>query len=601
MPTESTPRSSLLVYGALAAVWLLVTGWLALEHAQTKALARKALLNRARDITNTIGLVSRAGPPGVIRQSRLEAVLKELTETTELRSVALLNAEGEIVATAGDPFREDIKRLPSQGTQWDRDTVTIVNLVDFGQSERSDGTTRPPTVVIPREADEEAWRYRRSRDDRATTSSLPRPDRPGPPDGDPNRRLGDDSDFPPPPPGMPDGDMPPPPGSLRSVDAQVTPSASSDRAETRSENPPAAASSTEGPSRETVETRRPGEGEFGPRPDAESGARSEGEPPGPRPEGERSSSRRFFHRPYWMDPAHYEGLLAKRGLHGFVLVMSTVNMRGELQRDLWLRLVVSVAALIAVAGVGVGWRGLVKSTQLQIRLVRAQEMNERLREMNLAAAGLAHEARNPLNIVRGVAQIIEKHAEVPATVRKQATQITDEVDRVTQRLNEFIKYSKPAQPRVAPTPLAAVVAEVFGALQTDLEDKNVKVESRVRDRSVLADESLLRQVVFNLVLNAVQAVGDGGRVVVSIESARRGEAVLSVEDNGPGVPADLREQVFRPYFTTREQGSGLGLAVVRQIVLAHHWGIECTTSDLGGAAFRIAGVKTLDGEDKTPA
>ena len=95
-------------------------------------------------------------------------------------------------------------------------------------------------------------------------------------------------------------------------------------------------------------------------------------------------------------------------------------------------------ALIAALGLGVAWRGTVRSAQLQMRLVRAQEMNVHLREMNLAAAGLAHETRNPLNLVRGLAQMISKDAGDAPEVHDKALKITEEVDRVTNYLNEFI-------------------------------------------------------------------------------------------------------------------------------------------------------------------
>jgi len=140
-----------------------------------------------------------------------------------------------------------------------------------------------------------------------------------------------------------------------------------------------------------------------------------------------------------------------------------------------------------------------------------------------------------------------------------------------------------------------VVSDGLAALQTDLEDKRIQAGTRGLDCAALADESMLRQVVFNLALNAVQAVREGGRITVAFSAVSREEGMLSVEDDGPGVAPDLREQIFRPYFTTNAQGTGLGLAVVKQIVLAHHWEIECGESEMGGAAFRIRGIRLAHG------
>ena len=310
-------------------------------------------------------------------------------------------------------------------------------------------------------------------------------------------------------------------------------------------------------------------------------------------DGPSSFRFRMFGRPPWMDAAQYEELLSRRGLHGFVLVLSTAAMRAELSRDLWLRLMIATVALVAVIGMAAAWRGMSRSTQLQLRLLRARELNEHLREMNLAAAGLAHETRNPLNIVRGLAQLIEQNALPAREVSGRARQIVEEVDRVNHRMNEFIDYSRPAEPRLAPTSLQSVSRDVASALGTDLEDKGITLAVDGGGLMVQADESLLRQVIFNLLLNAVQAVPEGGWIGISMLIDRAGEGMLRVEDDGPGVPEALREEIFRPYFTTREEGSGLGLALVRQIVLAHQWEIQYGPSTRGGAAFIIRGMKIL--------
>ncbi|MEY2430202.1 MAG: two-component system, NtrC family, sensor histidine kinase HydH, partial [Verrucomicrobiota bacterium] len=107
-------------------------------------------------------------------------------------------------------------------------------------------------------------------------------------------------------------------------------------------------------------------------------------------------------RPPWlrsMDEKEYQALLEKRALHGLVLAMSTESLQAAWTHDLWLRSIIVILATISVLGSGLAWRNLAKSSDLQLRLVRASEMNTHLKEMNLAAAGLAHETRNPLNII----------------------------------------------------------------------------------------------------------------------------------------------------------------------------------------------------------
>lgn len=320
------------------------------------------------------------------------------------------------------------------------------------------------------------------------------------------------------------------------------------------------------------------------------GSAGSGEP-GATNRTERRSGRPRFGRPPWMSEEEYKSMVERRGLHGLILVMSTEAFYQTCAQDLWMRLVIGIFASIAVAGLGSAWRNLTKSSDLQVRLVRASEMNARLKEMNLAAAGLAHETRNPLNIIRGMAQMISREADAAPEVRRRSREIVDETDRVTAQLNEFINYSRPREVRRAPVALDSVVAEVARALNYDLDEKQVRLSVPDKMLTIEADEQLLRQALFNLLLNAVQAVEPGGQIEIIAERGNTGEASLEIRDNGPGVLPDQRAEIFKPYFTTHQNGTGLGLAVVQQIVLAHGWEIECATNQPRGAIFRITHLK----------
>ena len=210
---------------------------------------------------------------------------------------------------------------------------------------------------------------------------------------------------------------------------------------------------------------------------------------------------------------------------------------------------------------------------------------------NIAAAGLAHETRNPLNIIRGVAQLISKQDDATSEVRKRSRDIIEETDRVAAQLNEFINYSRPREVRQTGVALGAVMSEVARALSYDIEEKNIDVKIAAEPLTIEADEQLLRQALFNLVLNAAQAVEPNGAIEIRASKRNSADAVLEVCDNGPGVPTDNRARIFKPYFTTSETGTGLGLAVVQQIVLAHGWEIECLANEPRGALFRITHLK----------
>jgi signal transduction histidine kinase len=131
---------------------------------------------------------------------------------------------------------------------------------------------------------------------------------------------------------------------------------------------------------------------------------------------------------------------------------------------------------------------------------------------------------------------------------------------------------------------------VARALSYDAEEKAIRVDINVGPSVIEADEQLLRQTLFNLILNAIQAVGKNASVSVSARLAD-GAVTLDIADTGPGVPDERRTQIFKPYFTTDEHGTGLGLAVVRQIVLAHGWKIECLPNEPVGAIFRITHIR----------
>jgi two-component system sensor histidine kinase HydH len=109
--------------------------------------------------------------------------------------------------------------------------------------------------------------------------------------------------------------------------------------------------------------------------------------------------------------------------------------------------------------------------------------------------------------------------------------------------------------------------------------------------TIEADERLLRQALFNLLLNAVQAVEPRGEIQVRAVRRNGARAILEIADNGPGVPVEQRFEIFKPYFTTNQTGTGLGLAVVQQIVLAHGWDIQCLSNEPKGALFQITHLK----------
>lgn len=507
-----------LVYGVLVAVWALILLWQAAEHARVRRDARHALILRAKDISTTLGVVLRSQRHfGIISKERLESALNALIKPDELTAVAMLNAAGAVVASAGAPIDWEQRGLLPTGVHWGRDAVTLMNLVDLGTHLTAEAEQPRPPLVLPRE-------------EMFPPFGTNRPPRGTPPPGEPPRPL-------------PDGDSPRPPELAPPI-------------------PPDAGDTNAPPPRRRGPRRGPDGGPA-------------------------------FGRPFWMSEAEYREAIQKQGVHSFVMVLSTASMQTAIRRDFWQRWLINLFATVAMVGLALAWRNQARSAELEVRLVRAAELNSRLREMNLAAAGLAHETKNPLNLIRGLAQMIAKTESVPDEIRQKSRAIVDEADRVTAQLNEFINFSRPREVRRVPVALGAVVQEVICALGPDREDKAVHIHVAEPLPTIEADEPLLRQALFNLLLNAIQAVEPGGRIEVVATKTAPTEATLEIRDNGPGVPPEHRTDIFKPYFTTSARGTGLGLAIVHQIVLAHGWEIECLANSPRGAVFRISHLRLV--------
>jgi signal transduction histidine kinase len=312
----------------------------------------------------------------------------------------------------------------------------------------------------------------------------------------------------------------------------------------------------------------------------------------PPPGDERARRRSRWERwhqshPFMQSPEKYRELYEKQGLHMMVLMLNDQPAQGVINHDWLLRLAMATVALAAAVGAALAWRSLTRSTELELRLTRARALNSYLRELNLAAAGLAHETRNPLNLVRGIAQMVSSDVDTPKAARDQLGRAMEEVDRITARLNEFIDYAKPREPRPVPVSPVAVARDVARTLETDLDDKAIHFECPDHPLEIMADPTMLRQVLFNLLLNAVQAVPRSGHIAVRL-LPRAGWVDLEVVDDGPGIPPEAQSEIFRPYFTLSDHGTGLGLAVVRQIALAHGWEVSHIPNPTGGCIFRLS-------------
>jgi hypothetical protein len=171
-----------------------------------------------------------------------------------------------------------------------------------------------------------------------------------------------------------------------------------------------------------------------------------------------------------------------------------------IRNDAVLRGLVCSVGIVAAFLSALGWRNMQRNADRQIRLIGPGEMNTHLAEMNFAAAGLAHETRNPLNLIRGFAQMISQEVRHQPKLGDHAAAIIEEADRVTVQLNEFINHSKPREVHRAAVDLATMVADLVRTLQPDLEEKQIRVTWTPEPLRILVDAQLFRQALFNLLL-----------------------------------------------------------------------------------------------------
>jgi PAS domain S-box-containing protein len=222
------------------------------------------------------------------------------------------------------------------------------------------------------------------------------------------------------------------------------------------------------------------------------------------------------------------------------------------------------------------------NTQLQV--------SERLAALGRITAGVAHEVKNPLNSMRlWLENLKESLPKETDDAAMQAVNVLDaEIDRLDAVVKRFLDFSRPMDVRLEPTQLAGLLQEVLEVAAPQLEKSKVQVAQLlpIDVPEVFGDRALLKQAILNLVLNAVEAMPNGGKLHLTL--SRRGEmAEITVGDTGRGIPLENRQKVFQLFFTTRPGGSGIGLASTFRIVQLHNGSIEFSTEVGRGTTFRI--------------
>jgi len=219
---------------------------------------------------------------------------------------------------------------------------------------------------------------------------------------------------------------------------------------------------------------------------------------------------------------------------------------------------------------------------------------ERLAAIGKMAAHVTHEIRNPLSSMGLNVELLEEElAAIPETSEAQQLlrAIKREIERLAELSEEYLRVARRPAPHLARESLSDLIREIVEFIRPELSKANVTCEIDIADSlpSVMFDEAQIRQALLNLVRNAREAMQPvGGRLWLRVQASRAGDGIdVVVDDDGDGIGEEVREKVFDPFFTTKERGTGLGLAVTRQIVEAHGGTIACEPRDPKGTRFFI--------------
>jgi PAS domain S-box-containing protein len=221
------------------------------------------------------------------------------------------------------------------------------------------------------------------------------------------------------------------------------------------------------------------------------------------------------------------------------------------------------------------------------KLAEAQLVNQasltRLGEM---AAVVAHEVRNPLAGLRGALQILSQRLDQTRPEHPIVLEMIRRLDGLNHHVDDLLRYAKPRTPQVAPVPLGSLLESTIALVHRDPAMAALAItvtgDTRVAAR---ADAELLREVFLNLLINAGQAMDGRGEVQVTVGGGAM--ATVRIRDAGPGMPADLQDQVFEPFFTTKRTGTGLGLAIVRRLLELQGGAVSIEATSSAGTTMLV--------------
>ena len=268
------------------------------------------------------------------------------------------------------------------------------------------------------------------------------------------------------------------------------------------------------------------------------------------------------------------------------IVEKELSMTGPNQTELVI--VVNATDIVSEDGSFVGTMFILRDLTQIRRLQKTIQKQEKLAAIGNLAAGVAHEVRNPLSSIKGYATYFATLFEEDSEKKQAAEIMSREVERLNRVISELLEISRPSDLKRTQSDIGFLLTSSLRLVQQDAETAGIEIKTSIDEHMplLLIDPDRITQALINLYINAIQAMPDGGQLSVHSQE-KEGGVELNVSDTGAGMNEANKNKIFDPYFTTKNTGTGLGLAVVQKIVEAHGGTIEVESKEGEGTHFTI--------------
>ncbi len=263
----------------------------------------------------------------------------------------------------------------------------------------------------------------------------------------------------------------------------------------------------------------------------------------------------------------------------------------KLKHNIKLIFITTIFSLAIIAICAISMKIFNKNKALLMKIKQYKKISVQAEELSLTAAGLAHETKNPLGVIRGLAQQIYLEKSTSIFAKKRAEMVMEEADITVSRLGEFINYAKLKTPEFAVLSAMKYITKTTSLVIDDFNSLGINLILDIDDIQILADSEVLSQIILNLLLNALNASEKGDTVTLKLKDNWNGKGTMTIADTGKGIKVENLDKIFKPYYTETENGHGIGLAIVKRMVEKSNWEISVSSEYKKGTIFTITNIE----------